>query len=1157
MSLSDEAGRVLHVGGDASEPLGARGAENVLSVEDVDGALEAIAEGSVDCVIVDDGVAAVARHVRERHPGIPLVVRTDAGPVAIADGKLPPPDVADSESALERCVDAADGTTSDPRAVLEALGDGVVALDTDRRILAVNGALAELTGYARGELLGQPVSILLDGAIDDAAADRLAAVERGERDVDGRFEVELCRADGERVPVEVDLSPVESDGTPTGVAGVIRDVTERRERRRERELWRAMVDAVTDGLYALDGDRNVIAASEGFARLAGRDLDSLIGEHVSVCVEESTIAENVEVRRDIMEGERAYGEWEFDVVRPDGERVPVENRYTGLPTEEGLYGTAGVMRDIRDRRERERELELRRAMVDAVTDGLYALDAGRNVLAVNEAFAEMVGRDVESLVGEHVSVCVDDSLLKETDDEREAVLAGDLPDGRHEFDLITPDGDRTPIELRYAALPDSDSGTEGLRGTTGVMRDITDRRERERELRLKDRVLEAADLSVTIADVTREGDPFVYVNRGFERLTGYDRERALGEGWRLLYGPETDPGAIETVRRAVAARESASVELLNYRADGTPFWNQLTLTPVADDSGSVTHFIGFQQDVTERRRRERALANLHDWTRRMIRAEGAEEVVEAAAGAIDALFDEPNTGVYTLDGERGHLALVGDERDGSLPATLADGPVWEAFVSGTVSVRSAGDDGGTDPLGAGLVHPLGTHGVVVVGWGREEPVPRDTADLMGLLAANVETALDRAAVESALRDRERRLTARNEELARLDRTNAVIRGVHRALVSAGSREAGRAAVADWLAEADPYELAWFARVRPDGDVPVEPVVGGGDVGEAYLDVLRDRLPGSPLGALVAEAAATREVRIQADVLDAPDWQSLRPDALAHGYRSVAAIPVTVSGRLDGVLVVHGTDAGTFPPADAEVLSELGGLIGRTLRTVHRAGVGSPDHPTALELEIPGPQLAFSRAAADVGAPLTQEGSVPTGDGSVISYLSSPVDGETLVEAIRTREGISDVALITEDDDGALVELRKAHCRITTIAGDAGGRLRSVVAAADHATVTIDIPANAEVRTVVEAVDAVYPGTTLQARRERVSPDLPRTVSAALRERCTDRQYEALTGAYYSGYYDWPRLTTAADLADRAGVSSPTFQYHLRTGERKLLDVVLG
>ena len=75
-------------------------------------------------------------------------------------------------------------------------------------------------------------------------------------------------------------------------------------------------------------------------------------------------------------------------------------------------------------------------------------------------------------------------------------------------------------------------------------------------------------------------------------------------------------------------------------------------------------------------------------------------------------------------------------------------------------------------------------------------------------------------------------------------------------------------------------------------------------------------------------------------------------------------------------------------------------------------------------------------------------------------------------------------------------------------------------------------------------------------RERISPDLPRTVRAALRERCTDRQYEALVSAYHSGYYEWPRLTTAGELAERNGVSSPTFQYHLRAGERKLLDIVV-
>lgn len=1009
--------------------------DNVLGARNARDALATLSTKSVDCVIVETGAAGVARRIRERHPTIPLVIRTDAGPVGVATGSAPDGGrdaggAADTDSALARSVRAAVEGIDESAVVVDALEVGIYALDADLRFVVVNESFAEMTGYDRAELLGAHLSLVVDDHVVDDASDRLAGLERGEPCRDRAFEVDLRHADGERVPVEVGFSPV---GTGSAaVAGVVRDVTERLARRQERELWQAMVDTVTDGLYALDGERNIIAASEGFARLAERDLESLVGEHVSVCVEQSTIEENMEERRAIMDGDLSYGEWEFDIVRPDGERIPIENRYTGLPTEEGLYGTAGVMRDIRGRRERERELELWRSMVDAVNDGLYVLDGDRNVIAVNEAFAEMAGRDVESLVGEHISVCMADSVIRETEAERRAILEGELAYGQQELDLIRPDGERVPVEIRYAVLPKD----EGLYGTTGVVR-----------------------------------------------------------------------------------------------------------------------------DVTEHRRRERALAELHDWTRRMIRAEDTDEVVGAAAGAVRALFDESGTGVYTLDSDRGRLTLVDGEENGTLPATLADGPVWEAFVSGTVRTAPGGvepSEAGPDQLGAGLVHPLGTHGVVVVGWGREEPVPGDTSELLAVLSANVETALGRATVESTLRDRERRLTTRNEELARLDRTNAVIRGVHRALVSAGNREAGRAAVADWLTEADPYALAWFARVTGSGDeITVEPIVGGGDAGAEYVDVARDWLPGSPLEALVARAATTHEVQIRSDLLDTPDWFPLRSDALTYSYRSVAAIPVTVSDRIDGVLVVHGTDAETFPPADAEVLSELGGLIGRTLRAVDQAGIGSPDHSVSVEVEIPDGQLMFSRLSVEVEAPVTLEGSVPLPGGDLMFYASAPVAGETLTDALSKRNGVSDVAVITDDDSGALVELRKSRCRLSTIVHDAGGRLRSIRGTSERATASLELPVDVDVRSVVDAIDAIYSGTILRSRRELTSPDTPRTVRSALRERCTDRQYEALTGAYYSGYYDWPRLTTAAELADRTGVSSPTYQYHLRSGERKLLDVVLG
>jgi phosphoserine phosphatase RsbU/P len=125
---------------------------------------------------------------------------------------------------------------------------------------------------------------------------------------------------------------------------------------------------------------------------------------------------------------------------------------------------------------------------------------------------------------------------------------------------------------------------------------------------LKERALAAAGEGITIADARLPDMPLIYVNRAFERLTGFTREEALGSNCRFLQGPATDPAAAATIRAAIRNRRGCQVEILNYRKDGTPFWNRLTITPVHDDTGTVTHFIGVQADVTARRLAEEGLA---------------------------------------------------------------------------------------------------------------------------------------------------------------------------------------------------------------------------------------------------------------------------------------------------------------------------------------------------------------------------------------------------------------------------------------------------------------------------------------------------------------------------------------------------------------------
>ncbi len=126
-------------------------------------------------------------------------------------------------------------------------------------------------------------------------------------------------------------------------------------------------------------------------------------------------------------------------------------------------------------------------------------------------------------------------------------------------------------------------------------------------LALKDRALAVAAEGITIADARAADRPLIFVNEGFERLTGYAAAEALGRNCKFLQGPETDPATVQEIRSALAEERDCTVEILNYRRDGTPFWNRLSITPVRDDAGTVTHYIGIQSDVTSRRRAEEDL----------------------------------------------------------------------------------------------------------------------------------------------------------------------------------------------------------------------------------------------------------------------------------------------------------------------------------------------------------------------------------------------------------------------------------------------------------------------------------------------------------------------------------------------------------------------
>jgi PAS domain S-box-containing protein len=151
---------------------------------------------------------------------------------------------------------------------------------------------------------------------------------------------------------------------------------------------------------------------------------------------------------------------------------------------------------------------------------------------------------------------------------------------------------------------------------------------------LLERALGAVGSGVTIVDVRLPDQPLVYVNPAFERLAGFAAADVLGRNCRFLQDPDTDPAAVARIRRAIAAGEECREVLLNRRDDGSTWWNECTLTPVTDATGTVVQYIGIQTDVSARVQAERALATEQD-RRRHHEARIAELDLGLAAGCPD------------------------------------------------------------------------------------------------------------------------------------------------------------------------------------------------------------------------------------------------------------------------------------------------------------------------------------------------------------------------------------------------------------------------------------------------------------------------------------------------------------------------------------------
>jgi PAS domain S-box-containing protein len=301
------------------------------------------------------------------------------------------------------------------------------------------------------------------------------------------------------------------------------------------------------------------------------------------------------------QGERLVGFVGFDAVET---RIDWDDETVTILRVLGDAIASALRRKEMEEKLREREERLR-AITENVSEGIYRSTADEGLVFANRTFAEMFGYEGVEEVLE-----IDPATLYSTPEDRErlreAVRGQDSFDGI-EVEFQRADG-TTFIGLMSGSIVRDAAGE--VQYYDGAITDITDRKTRERRLRVLSEAVEQAEDGVFITEVPDASEttpPILYANPAFEEMTGYEEEELLGQTARLLRGPDTDQEVLASLREAMQAEEPWSGETINYRKDGTPFVAQWNTVPVRDEEGRIEYWASIQRDVTERREIEERL----------------------------------------------------------------------------------------------------------------------------------------------------------------------------------------------------------------------------------------------------------------------------------------------------------------------------------------------------------------------------------------------------------------------------------------------------------------------------------------------------------------------------------------------------------------------
>lgn len=1196
---------------------------------DPDEVREFVATEAVDCVLCGvplDGVdvCSLIERLRDLDSRLPIVLLvddacdrdrliTDAAGVNVTDyfPRITTP--SQYEIIAERVRDVV-GDRPEQRPyheVFENVTDGLVIHDPDTgEILDVNQRYCEMNGYRRDELIGSDVETVSpdDSHHTDDEAQRLIRKARDEGPQ--LFEWRNQTKDGHTFPVEVHLAVIELDGTERVLASV-RDISDRKDRERDlreaEERFRLVTEHIDEVIFISRGfvsrsevyddppeDREIEYLSPAFEDLFGVPVESVY-EDPSVIEESIHPADRdryrAETARMIEEVERgdardAY-ESDYRIQFDSGDVGWVHATDYPVPTDGGTHRWIGILKDVTQRKRRERIVRTLHDAAERIQDARTAEDvcktvveAARDVLDLPMTacwFYDESARTLEPMDG--TEPVWERGLLDHGftpgDFEYEVFLDGETtvhdlgtrrPENPLDVGLLFPIGEHA---LLGAGAPGVDEYEDFIvdagRILVGHAATALDRVARAEELRESEQTYREIFHNVGDAISIHDAETGAILDGNERMVELFDLDRtdpseiSLGE-YSVSEEGYTGERAREIITRVAESGDSERHEWLIETHTGERRWIDAEVTPAT--IRGERRVLGLFRDITDEKRREETLETLHEATSQLTEASSREEASRIAVEAAEDVLDFPLVNVHLHDDTVGELRPVAatealEDRVEELPAFHpGDNLPWQVFVEGESVRRSEHADSasiyGDEIPDPDLLLPLGRHGIMFVGQ-RDDESDAEMVELAQILAATVEASLNHAQGERELERRQQELEEQMERAERLDRLNTILRETEQATIEKSTREEVERAVCDRLTDVEPYELAWIGEIDVDaGAVTVHASAGAGGHVE-HLEARSESAHSHP----AIEATATETARtVRRIASDGPHtaWQKR---ALRRGYQSIIAVPLRYEDTTHGVLTIAASDPLAFEERERAVLEDIGRSIGYELTALERKLALESDSTTELEFRVEDSELFFVSISAQTTGRIELERTIRRPNGTFSAFYT--VEGVPPAEAVGLTTQLSfvtDADVVSRDETAGLIEV-ESDSWFGSFFTEHGAVIRTAWAKNGRGRLAVEVPRAVDTRTLVETFQDRYPNTELLAKRERERA--VRTLlelQDALEDQLTDRQLEALETAYSAGYFEWPRDSSGEEIAALLDITQPTFNKHLRTAERKAFMMLL-